>query len=132
MAAADMVRVLLGDLLDVDPAHVREQHHRSLRAAVPEHRRVVLVLDLRLRVDEDADRQVAADLEFEYVGGVRLGLLWRIGELDPSGLHPPTGQHLGLDHRRAADSLRGLTGLRCGGAEAVVGDRDPAPLDDPA
>ena len=56
VAAADVVGVLLGDLLDVDPAHVAEQHHRPLRAPVPEHRGVVLLLDLGLRVDEDADR----------------------------------------------------------------------------
>ena len=65
VAAADVVGVLLGDLLDVDPAHVAEQHHRPAGAAVPEDRGVVLLLDLGLRVDEDADRHVAADLELE-------------------------------------------------------------------
>ena len=132
MPAPDVVGVLVGDLLDVDPAHVAEQHHRPLRAPVPEHRRVVLLLDLGLRVDEHADRHVAADLELEDHGRVRLGLLRRVGELDPAGLHPPAGQHLRLDHRRPADSLRGLASLGGGGAEAVVGDRDPGPLDDPA
>ena len=132
VAAPDVVGVLLGDLLDVDPAHVAEQHHRPLRAAVPEHRGVVLLLDLGLRVDEHADRHVAADLELEDLGGVLGGLVGRVGELDAAGLHPPAGQHLRLDHRRAADPLGGLAGLVGGRAEAVLGDRDPGPLDDPA
>ena len=132
VAAADVVRVLLGDLLDVDAAHVREEHHRPLGAAVPEHRGVVLLLDLGLRVDQDADRHVAVDLELEDLLRVGLGLLGRVGELDAAGLHPAAGQHLGLDHGRAADPLGGLAGLGGGLAEAVLGDRDPGPLDYPA
>ena len=132
VAAADVVGVLLGDLLDVDPAHVAEQHHRPLGAPVPEHRRVVLLLDLGLGVDQHADRHVAADLELEDLGGVGLGLLGRVGELDAAGLHPPAGQDLGLDHRRPADPLGRLARLGGGLAEAVLGDRDPGPLDDPA
>ena len=132
VAAADVVGVLLGDLLDVDPAHVAEQHHRPLGAAVPEHRRVVLLLDLGLGVDQDADRHVAADLELEDLGGVLLGLLRRVGELDAAGLHPPAAQHLGLDHGRAVDLLGGrLAGLGGRLGEAVLGDRDPGQLDDP-
>ena len=68
--AADVIGVLLGDLLDVDPAHVGEEHHRALGAAVPEHGGVVLLLDLGLRVDQDADRHVAVDLELEDLCGV--------------------------------------------------------------
>ena len=132
MAAADVVGVLLGDLLDVDPAHVAEQHHRPLRAPVPEHRGVVLLLDLGLRVDEHADRHVAADLELEDRRRVLGCLVGRVGELDAAGLHPAAGQHLRLDHGRAADLLGGLAGLVGGRAEAVLGDRDPGPLDDPA
>ena len=64
--------------------------------------------------------------------GVRLGLLGRVGELDAAGLHPPAGQDLGLDHGRPADLLGGLAGLVGGRAEAVLRDRDPGPLDDPA
>ena len=132
VAATDVVGVLFGDLFDVDPAHVREEHHRPLRPAVPEHRGVVLLLDLGLRVDEHADRHVAADLELEDLGGVRLGLLGAVGELDPAGLHPPAGQDLRFDHGRARDPLGRLPGFGCGGGEAVVGDRDPRPLDDSA
>ena len=45
VAARDVVRMLLGDLLDVDPAHVGEQHHRALADPVPDDAGVVLVLD---------------------------------------------------------------------------------------
>ncbi len=65
MTAADVVGMLLGDLLDVDAAHVGEQHHRALRAAVPEHRGVVLLLDLGLGIDQHPDGHVAVDLELE-------------------------------------------------------------------
>ena len=103
-----------------------------MRGPVPDDAGVVLLLDLGLGVDEDAARHVAADLELEDLGGVRLGLLGRVGELDAAGLHPAAGQHLGLDHGRAADLLGGLAGLIGGRAEAVLGDRDSGPLDDPA
>ena len=94
VAAPDVVGVLLGHLLDVDPAHVAEQHQRPLAGAVPDHARVVLLLDLGLGVDEHAARHVAADLELEDRLGVRGGLVGRVGELDAAGLHPAAGQHL--------------------------------------
>ena len=130
VAAADVVGVLLGDLLDVDAAHVGEEHHRLLAGPVPDDAGVVLLRDLGLRVDEDAARHVAVDLELEDLGGVRLGLLGGVGELDPAGLHPAAGQDLRLDHGRAADLLGGLARLLGGRAEAVLGDRNPGPLDD--
>ena len=132
MAAADVIGVLLGDLLDVDAAHVGEEHHRALRAAVPEHSRVVLLRDVCLGVDQDADRHVAADLELQDRRGVLGGLVRRGGELDAARLHPPARQDLRLDHGLAADPLGGRAGLVGRGAEAVVGDRDAGPLDDPA
>ena len=130
VAATDVVGVLLGDLLDVDAAHVAEQHQRLLRGAVPDDARVVLLRDLGLRVDEHAARHVPADLQLQDVLGVGLGFLGRVGELDAAGLHPPAGEHLRLDHRRAVDprgDLRRLGGI---GREAVVGDRDARALDD--
>ena len=45
--AGDVIGMLLGDLLDVDPAHVGEQHHRALANPVPDDAGVVLVLDRR-------------------------------------------------------------------------------------
>ena len=130
VAAADVVGVGLGDLLDVDAAHVAEQHQRPLRGPVPDDARVVLLLDLGFRVDEDAARHVAVDLELEDRLGVLGGLLGRVGELDAAGLHPPAAQHLRLDHDRPADLLGGRAGLLRGRAEAVLGDGDPRQLDD--
>ena len=94
VAARDVVGVLLGDLLDVDSAHVGEQHHRPLADPVPDDAGVVLVLDRRPRVDQHAARHVAVDLEVEDLLGVALGVLGGVGELDAAGLHPAAGQHL--------------------------------------
>ncbi len=130
MAATDVVGVLLGDLLDVDPAHVAEQHQRLLCGAVPDHPGVVLLRDFGLRVDEHAARHVAADLQLQDVLRVGLGFSRRVGELDAAGLHPPAGEHLRLDHGRPVDPLRDLCRLGWVGREAVVGDGDARALDD--
>ena len=130
MAAADVVGVGLGDLLDVDAAHVAEQHQRPLRGAVPDDAGVVLLLDLGFGVDEDAARHVAVDLQLQDRLGVLGGLLGRVGELDAARLHPAAAQHLRLDHDRAADLLGGLAGLVGRFAEAVLGDGNPRQLDD--
>ena len=108
MAPADALGLLRGDLLDVDAADRREDDHRLLARAVPDHAGVVLLLDLGARVDEHAARHVPVDLEREDLARVRLGLLGRVGELDAAGLHPPAAEHLRLDHRRAADAARDL------------------------
>ena len=90
MAPPDVVGMLLGDLLDVDPAHVAEQHHRLLAGPVPDDAGVVLLRDLGLGVDEHAARHVAADLELEDLGGMGLGLVRRVGELTPPAfIRPP-------------------------------------------
>jgi len=90
------------------------------------------LLDLGLRVDQHPDRHVAADLELEDRGSVLGRLVGCVGELHAAGLHPPAGQHLRLDHRRAVDPLGGGAGLVGAGAEPVLGGRDPGPLDDAA
>ena len=130
VAAADVVGMGLGDLLDVDAAHVAEQHQRFLRGAVPDDAGVVLLLDLGFRVDEDAARHVAVDLQLEDRLGMLGGLLGGVGELDAAGLHPAATEDLGLDHDGAADFLRRLARLLGRRAEAVLGDRDPCQLDD--
>jgi hypothetical protein len=73
---------------------------------------------------------MAVDLQREDVARMSLGLLGRVGELDAPRLHAASGQHLGLDHRRAADPLRDLARLGGVGGEPVVGDRDAGTLDD--
>ena len=132
MAAPDVVGMGGRHLLDVDPAHVAEQEHRLLAGAVPHDACVVLLGDLGLRIDEHAARHVPVDLQLEDLGGVALGLLGRVGEPDPARLHPPAGQDLGLDHHRPSDLLGRRARLGGGRAEAVLGDRDRRPLDDPA
>ena len=128
--AAHRLGLLLGDLLDVDASDRGEDHHRLLADAVPDHPRVVLLLDLGLRIDEHSARQLSADLELEDVRGILLRLLGGVRELDPAGLHAPTGQHLRLDHGRPADAPRDGGCLRRIGGEAVVGDGDAGALDD--
>ena len=103
------------------------------RFARPSQRtaRVVLLLDLGLRVDEDAARHVAVDLELEDLRRVAGRLIGGVGELDAACLHPAAGQHLRLDHRRAADPLGGLARL-VGGLQKPYSVTGSRPLDDPA
>ena len=130
VAAADLVGLLLGHLLDVDAANGGEDHHRLLAQAVPDDAGVVLLLDLGLGVHEHAARHVAADLELQDVLRVVGRLVGAVGELDAAGLHAAAGQHLRLDHGRARRSGGDLARLLVGGRESEVGDRDSGPLDD--
>jgi hypothetical protein len=132
VAAADVVGMLLGHLLDVDSAHVAEQHHRLLRGPVPDHAHVVLLLDLGARVHQHSARLVAVDLEPEDVRGVGGRLLLGLGELHAARLHAPSGEHLGLDHRRPADLLGDPPGLLGALREPVLGHRNAGVLHDPA
>ena len=68
---------------------------------------------------------MAVDLEAQDVLGVAGGLVGRVGELHAAGLHPPAGQHLGLDHHRPRDLLGDAAGLVGRRGEPVLGDRDP-------
>ncbi len=124
VGSGDAVGVLLGHLLDVDPAHVREQHHRLLADAVPDDAGVILVLDRRAQVDEHATWHVSADLQIEHMLGVVGRFVGRLRELHAAGLHPSAGQYLGLDHDRAGDLLGDRASLEDGRREAVPGDRD--------
>src|SRR5205823_13978474 len=69
-------------------------------------------------------------LERKDLARMILGLLGRIGELDPARLHAPAGEDLRLDHRWPADALGDLARLRGVGREAVVGDGDAGALYD--
>jgi hypothetical protein len=120
----------LGDLLDVDAAHVAEEHHRLLADAVPHDARVVLLPDPRLGIHQHAARQVAVDLQAEHLRGLLRRLVGRVGELHPAGLHPPAREHLRLDDHRLADAHGDLARLLRGGGEAEVGDGNPRALDD--
>ncbi len=102
----------------------------QLPHAVVDHAGVVLLLDLGLGADQHALRHVAVDLEGEDLAGVRLGLLGRVGELHAAGLHAPAGEHLRLDHHRAADLRRDRLGLLGVRREAAVGHGNALALED--
>ena len=133
VAAADVVGVLLGDLLDVDPAHVAEQHHRALRAAVPEHGGVVLLLDLGLGVDQHArpacGRRSRASRMSAACSSASSGVSANL--TPPAFIRPPVSTW-DLITVGPPIFFGRLLGLRGGLAEAVLGDRDPGPLDDAA
>src|SRR5919201_389461 len=59
VAPPHVVGVAGGDLLDVDPAHVAEQHHGPLAGAVPDHAGVVLLGALYPGVDQEPAVHVA-------------------------------------------------------------------------
>ncbi len=130
MPAPDLLGLLLGDLLDVDAPDRREDHHRLLADPVPHDPGVVLLLDGSLGIDQYPAWHVPAYLQGQDVARVRFGLLGRVGELDPAGLHAPPGEHLGLDDRGPSDPPRDRAGLGGVGREAVVGDGDAGALDD--
>ena len=103
----ERVRVLLGDLLDLDAALRREHEERLLRAAVERDREVVLLRDVRGLLDPDLLDDVAADVEAEDVARLLLGVGGVVGELDAAGLAAAARQHLRLDDDLAAELLRG-------------------------
>jgi hypothetical protein len=114
----------LRDLLDVDAAHVGEDERRLLGRAVVDDPGVVLLLDLRHRVDQHAARHVAVDLELEDLAGVGLGFLGGVGELHAAGLHTAARQDLGLDDYGTADLAGDLLCFLCAGGETVLRERD--------
>ena len=125
VAAGDVVGVLLGDLLDVDPAHVGEEHHGALAGAVPDDAGVVLVGDVGAVVHEHAAGHVTVDLQVQDVLGVARRVLRGVREPHAAGLHPAAGQDLGLDHDRTGDLLGDPPRLVGRLGEPVLRDRDP-------
>ena len=119
-----------GDLLDVDPALLREHEERLLLAPVERDREVVLVRDVGGLLDPELADDVAVDVQAEDRLGVLCSLVGRVGELDPAGFPTAAGQHLGLDHDLTADLLgrgaRFVRGLR----EPPLGDGDAEPLEE--
>jgi hypothetical protein len=127
---ADPLGLLLGDLLDVDAADRGEDDHRLLARPVPHHAGVVLLLHLGARVHEHSAGHVPVDFQCEDLPCMGYRLLRRVGEAHAAGLHPPSAEDLGLDHRGPADAGRDLAGLLGVGREPVVGHRDPGAPDE--
>ena len=105
MALGDVLGVLLGDFLDVDPAHVGQDHHGALGDPVPGDAEVVLLRDRLAALDQHAARAVSVDLEREDLLRRRRRRGGRVGEQDAARLHAPARQDLALEHDRPADRL---------------------------
>jgi hypothetical protein len=130
VAAHQGVRVLLGDLLDVHPAHRREHGQQLLGRAVEDDRGVVLGLDLRGALDPDlvhGERALAArtaDVHPQDRLRVLGGLLAVLGDLDPPGLAAAADQDLRLDHGGVADLLGRFHGRLDGVSRPSLGYGD--------
>ena len=124
MQSRERVRVLLGDLLDLDAAFRREHEERLLRAAVEGDREVVLLRDVGRLLDPHLPHDVAVDVEPEDVARLGFGVSGVVGELDAARLAAPAGQNLSLDDDRPADLLGGRARLLGGRGEAAFGNGD--------
>jgi hypothetical protein len=102
----ESLRARLRDLLDVDAALGRQHEERLLLSAVERDREVVLLRDLRGLLDPEPPDDVTTDVEAEDLPGPRLGVVGILGELDPTSLPAPAGEHLSLDDDLAAELLR--------------------------
>ena len=120
---AHVLGVLLGDLLDVDAAHVAEDEDGELPPPVPGDRGEVLAGDERALLDQHAARLLPPDLEREDRARGGLGLRRRVGELDAAGLHAPAGQHLGLEDDRDGEVPGDLCGLGGATRDAALQER---------
>ena len=107
VALDERVGVGLGDLLDVHPAHARDDREQLLLGAVEDDRGVVLGRDLRSLLDPEVVDGEAADVHAEDRLGVRPGLGLVLGDLDPAGLAAAADRDLSLDHTGVADLVRG-------------------------
>ncbi len=112
----------LGDLLDVHAAHSRQHRQELLLGSVENHRRVVLGVDLRRRLDPDLVDREPPDVHPEDGLGVLQRLVAIVGDLDPARLAALADPHLRLDHARIADLLGGLD--RGGNGVRVPARRD--------
>ena len=121
----ERVRVVRGDLLDLDPALRREHEQRLLGSAVERDREVVLLRDVGGLLDPELLDDVAADVEAEDVPRLLLGVGRVVGELHAAGLAAAARQHLRLDDDLAAELLGGGARLLRRRREPPFRDRDP-------
>ena len=125
MQPDDGVRVLRGDLLDLDAALGREHQQVLLGGPVEGEAGVVLLVDVRGPLDPHSFDAVALDVHAEDVPGVQADLVGVVGELDPARLAAAAD----LDLRLHDDRVAGRLGLRDrlvdGLGDAAGADRDP-------
>jgi hypothetical protein len=84
----------------------------------------VLGGDLRSALDPEVVHGEAADVHAQDRVGVLAGLLLVLGDLDPARLAALADCHLGLDHARITDLIRGGDGVLDGRRMAAAGHRD--------
>ena len=113
-----------GELLDLHPALVGGHGEEGAVGAVEQVGDVVLLLDVRARVDEHAVHRVALDVHAQDLLGVRAGVLGGLGDLDPAGLAAAADLHLRLDHGYAAEPRGDRSGLVGGRGDLAEADRD--------
>ena len=112
----DLLRRVVGDLLDVHAAFARAHHRHLLRGAIGEHGDVVLLLDVGAFLDQEAAHLLALraglvgdELHAEDLAGERRDLGFRARQLDAAALAAAAGVDLRLDDPdRAAELLRRL------------------------
>ncbi len=105
------LRIVDGDLLDLDPTLHRG--HRQERAVGPVEQvgEVVLLRNVAGLRDEHAVHGVPLDVHPQHVPGLGLGPGRVVGEFHTTGLPAAAGLHLRLDDDPTADRLCGRTGL---------------------
>src|SRR5262249_20229104 len=87
-------------------------------------REVVLLGDIRGRLDPELADDVTADVEPEDLARLRLGLVRGARELDPARLAAAAREHLRLDDDLAAEVVRGRARLLRRRRDTPVGDGD--------
>ena len=122
--ADERIRILLGDLLDLDAALGGEHEERLLEATVEGDGEVVLGRDLGRALDPELAHDVSVDVEPEDRFGLALSVFRAVRELDAAGLPSAACQHLRLDDDLAAELLGGGARLGRRGGEPTLGDRD--------
>ena len=121
---------LLGDLLDVDSALLREHEQGLLLAPVEGKGEVVLALDVGRGLDPHLPHDVAVDVHPEDRLCVGRGLVGPVGELDPARLASAARQYLRLDDGLAPELLGRLAGLLRRGREPPLGDGNAETLEE--
>ena len=128
--ANERVRVVGGDVFDLDAALHGEHEERLLRATVEGDREVVLLRDVGGLLDPELLDDVAADVEADHVLRLLLDVRRILGALDAARLAAPTGEYLRLDDHLRPELLGSGTRLRRRRRKAALRDRDAELLEE--
>src|SRR5262249_12561412 len=123
--ARELLRGLLGDLLDLDSALGRKHEEDVLLAPVEGDGQVVLPGDLGRALDPDLADDVSVDVEPDDLVRLALGVGGVVRELHAAGLPPPARQDLGLHDDGASKLLGARAGLGRREGEATLGRWNP-------